>query len=572
MKNLFLLLLTVIVLQSCTSKRDVSDEAYEYIKQQQYHKAIDAYEQLLAKKPDDARYHFNLAYALIKLKRFTEAEAALNNVILLVPSYPDSYLNRGVCRLYRNKLPEAIEDFDKAIELDPESKNAYLNRAEIYIRTAKCERAITDLSKALRFGADSALVFYKRGIAYGHCKNSIKAIEDLEHAVRLWPDSHFVKYNRGFAYLRAGQYEASVSDFKHCLEKQINTDTALATLGFLHTQLHDTAQALVYLDRAIKQNQRYTRARLLRCEIRIARGEGLETLAELNEVLSYNDTCFRALVFRSNIYSHNGEMEKAAADREKMFRLKPADVHVRFEQFVLLAGQGEYERALEEINACLVIHPDEKIFLVNKIRLLFTLNRWDELLPVINTAERYGFRNDTLLINKSAVYSYLNNADSAIYYAEQAVAFNPDLSGPGKYLYLVYKEYGRKKEALALMHSSLSSHPRDTFFLWERAQFHKYGGNTEKALADLNVLLEQSRNSEAFIMRAHILRGKQQYAAAAGDYGKAAEINPGNSSAWLYRGDCYDLLGKKSLACADWKRACSLGNREGCNHVASECR
>lgn len=572
MKNLFLAFLAALLLQACAFKRDLSAEAYKYIEQQQYHKAIDAYEQLLAKKPGDARYHFNLAYALMKLKRYTEAEEALNNVILLVPSYPDSYLNRGVCRLYRNKLPEAIADFDKAIELNPESKNAYLNRADVYLRTDKCERSISDLNKALRLGADSAYVYYKRGVAYGACKQYDKAIEDLDFTVRLWPDSHYVKYNRAFAYLRGGQYAGSIRDFKICLEKQIHTDTALATLGFLHTQLPDTAQALSYLDRAINVNPKYTRARLLRAEIWMNRKEAAAALADLDDVLRYNDTCFRALVLRHNIYAFKGETEKAAADQEKMFRLKPADVHVRFERFVQRTAQEDYVGALEEINACLAIIPNEKTFHRNKIRLLFTLYRWDELLPAINSAEYYGFRDDTLLINKSAAFSLLNQRDSAIYYAEQAVAFNPDISNSGRYLYLVYKEYGKKNEATKLMNNFLSSHPRDTFFLWERAQFHKYGGYNEKALADLNALLEQTSNSDALIMRGHILRGKQQYAAAAADYGKAAERNPGESTAWLYRGDCYDLLGKKSLACADWKRACSLGNREGCNHTGSECR
>lgn len=572
MKNLLLILLSALLLQSCSSKRDLSAEAYKYIEQQQYHKAIDAYEELLAKKPGDARYHFNRAYALIKLNRYTEAEEALNNVIVLAPAFPDSYLNRGVCRLNRNKLPEALADFDKAIELAPESKNAYLNRADVYLRTAKCERAITDLNKALRFGVDSVYVFYKRGIAYGHCKAYDKAITDLDDAVRLWPDSSFLKYNRGWAYLRGGQYEASIRDFKICVEKQIHTDTALATLGFLHTQLSDTTQALSYLDRAIKQNPNYTRARLLRCEIQMERNEGTAALADLDAILEYNDTCFRALVLRKNIYAFNGEMEKATADQEKMYRLKPDDVHVRHEKFRELAARGAYEPALIEINACLAVHPDEPVFLMNKIQVLIAMQRWQELLPVISDAEQQGISNDTLLIGKSAVYGAMENRDSCIYFAEQALQLNPAKETNNRYLFLIYGHYRKRQEAAALMNNFLQSHPRDTFFLWERAQFHKYGGYSEKALADLNVLLEQSRNSEALIMRAHILRGKQQYAAAAADYGKAAEANPGESSAWLYRGDCYDLLGKKSLACADWRKACSLGNREGCNRAASECR
>jgi len=53
---------------------------------------------------------------------------------------------------------------------------------------------------------------------------------------------------------------------------------------------------------------------------------------------------------------------------------------------------------------------------------------------------------------------------------------------------------------------------------------------------------------------------KGQYDQAISDYTKAIEINPKDAIAYYNRGNTYIVnLGNKVKGCADWKKACELG-------------
>ena len=52
---------------------------------------------------------------------------------------------------------------------------------------------------------------------------------------------------------------------------------------------------------------------------------------------------------------------------------------------------------------------------------------------------------------------------------------------------------------------------------------------------------------------------------------KALEINPNHSNAYLNRGIAKKNIGDLKGACADWRRASSLGNETSSKWVRDEC-
>ena len=85
----------------------------------------------------------------------------------------------------------------------------------------------------------------------------------------------------------------------------------------------------------------------------------------------------------------------------------------------------------------------------------------------------------------------------------------------------------------------------------------------EYSLKIIKDVIEQKIKREAAI---HLFKGtsyanKGEYDQAISDYTNALEINPKLTSTYNSRGFLYFvLLGNKVKGCADWKKACELGN------------
>lgn len=101
-------------------------------------------------------------------------------------------------------------------------------------------------------------------------------------------------------------------------------------------------------------------------------------------------------------------------------------------------------------------------------------------------------------------------------------------------------------------------------------------GQYDQAIKDYNKAIEiDPGNAVAYINRGFAYRNKGQYDQAIKDYTKAIEIDPGNADAYYNRGFTYLMnLGDKIMGCADWKKACELGQCRNYNILKQkgDCR
>lgn len=577
MKSIFVyffqgICLLSMVLSGCTSVSKLESQGLAAIKQQQYHKAVDTYEKLLQMRPSTPVYYYNLAVVKAIQGRFTEAEKDATTCIRLAPDMASGYAIRGRCRYELKNYRAALEDLDRSLELNNEKPAPLLDRGITHIALKDCRSAIRDLNRALHLNGDSALAFYNLGIANNQCKSFTDAIGNFNTAERLWPDSHIVQYSRAFSYMYLENYSKAIADFSVSAKHHVYEDTSLANIALCYMALHDTTRCMEELGKSLLTNPRFTYVRLIRASIQFELKNDREVITDLQEVLRLNDTCFNAMRMMYSVYRRNGDTEKANALKQKMIVLRGDDAEMHHELFRAYASSFQYDEALREINLCLEKDPDDFLYNFHKGKLLYKMKAYPDAYPFMKKAERIGKINDTMAVTIGWLCYELDSLAQAVSYMEKAIAYNPR-SLPAHYsLFAIQRVMLREKDAYRTIDAWLAIEPKDTLFLWERAQHYKRKGNISGALQDLQVLLEQQQHYDAYIMRGHIYRGKQQYAAAAEDYGKAAALKPDESSPLLYRGDCFDLLGKKTQACAEWRKACTLGNKEGCIRSGSECK
>src|ERR1700690_1202506 len=80
--------------------------------------AAQNYQDYLAKKPDDARVHFDLGYAWMSLQKLADAKSEYEKAIALDPKMGPAYLNLGLT-LVDTDPAAAVAPLQKAVELAP---------------------------------------------------------------------------------------------------------------------------------------------------------------------------------------------------------------------------------------------------------------------------------------------------------------------------------------------------------------------------------------------------------------------------------------------------------------------
>jgi len=89
-----------------------------------FKKAVDAYQRIIDKNPDDHVAYFNLGRAYNKLNEDEDAAKALKQAVKLNPEDAEYQIELGAILIKLAQYREAIPPLKKALELDPENSKA----------------------------------------------------------------------------------------------------------------------------------------------------------------------------------------------------------------------------------------------------------------------------------------------------------------------------------------------------------------------------------------------------------------------------------------------------------------
>lgn len=103
------------------------EEAYEYLKNAEFEKAIIKYTACLQINPESAELYSERGVAYLNLKQEENCLADLNKSVELQPDYAYRFASRGHARDFFGDTDGAIEDYETAAEMDPSDAIVYNN-------------------------------------------------------------------------------------------------------------------------------------------------------------------------------------------------------------------------------------------------------------------------------------------------------------------------------------------------------------------------------------------------------------------------------------------------------------
>jgi tetratricopeptide (TPR) repeat protein len=194
-------------------------------------------------------------------------------------------------------------------------------RVTIDQRIAACSSIIEDAATAKE---NLALAYGNRGAAKAHKKLLESARTDYEESLRLDSSSAASHRFRGNLYLLDRDERRAPGEFRKSIEIDPKHGPAYLNLGIMALRRGSSANALMYLNRALEFEPDNPVAHLVRGQVRIQLDAYDDAIADFSAALNGSELPEPAEAFfgRGSAFAHRGEHQKALADYDEGLRLR----------------------------------------------------------------------------------------------------------------------------------------------------------------------------------------------------------------------------------------------------------
>jgi tetratricopeptide (TPR) repeat protein len=368
--------------------------AQDAMTKKDYPAAVDAYQQYLSKRPNDAIAHFQLGYALTALSRPADAKLEYERAIELNPNMGEAYENLGLTLLHADPAA-AIESLRHATELRRGDANMIWALGTAYEAAGKLPEAVEQYKAASELPGAGPVVQVSLGRALLKAGSTAEA-EAAFRATLAWHRGGMpeAQAHLGLAevHLANKQLEAAATEFHTYLESQANDSGARRQLASVLSDLAKNDQALAELDRA-----------------------GSSATEPLP-----------ALLLRSKIYYQAKRYDDAIPVLIKAAGLAPKDADIFARLGHVYLEKRDYANAARSLAAALQLDPKGNDILGELVAALYFNKNYAAALKEIELLEQRESLPPVALFMRAACYDKLGQAAEALGAYQKFLAVNKD--------------------------------------------------------------------------------------------------------------------------------------------------
>jgi Flp pilus assembly protein TadD len=196
------------------------EEAKRHAAEGRYTNAIELYQQVLRRDPENVRARNNLGFAYDCRGEFDLAINEYVQALELEPRNVQVYCNLGAVYGERGWYEKAEEVLKQALRLDPKNAEAHCNLGIVYCKKGMYHLATAELKRAVELEADYVQAFYYLGECFNHLDRHDEAIAAFERALQGQPHSQKAYYNLGILYDKKKMPERAKAMYRRARELQ----------------------------------------------------------------------------------------------------------------------------------------------------------------------------------------------------------------------------------------------------------------------------------------------------------------------------------------------------------------
>ena len=327
---------------------DLLAKAQAAITSNDYSSAAFAYQQYLAKKPDDAAVHFQLGYAYTNLQKIAEARAEYKRATELDPGNGDAFLNLGLAEIDSDP-GSAVAALRKAAELKPDDAHPKFMLGAALDRTGKIPEAIEQYKAAETLDDSDPTLHLALGTALLRTSRAAEAELEIRAAITLEDEPHD---HLQLAECLIAEHKTDEAAAEFTLYLKANPSDSETRFAFAEMLIGSARYdpALAALQPVAGSGQEALRAWKLRYEALSGLTRNDEALAALAkaEAIDPGDREIHATL--GDAYSAKKDFPAAEREYQAVWKLTPADPKAIAAVVSASFSAADYAGALEAID------------------------------------------------------------------------------------------------------------------------------------------------------------------------------------------------------------------------------
>jgi tetratricopeptide (TPR) repeat protein len=179
------------ITSSSLTQEPLWGEARKFLAEGNAAKAKSAFEELLAKFPEEPDLHLFLGITDLRLRNPDAAVLAIKRAIELDPNHVEARTLLAWVELeIRGDVDGAIREYTKVVELRPDSPQALVNLGVAYKNKGDLRQALAWYNRALDRRPDYVEALSNRGWVYIEQEKWLEARRDFDRALKIKPEDH----------------------------------------------------------------------------------------------------------------------------------------------------------------------------------------------------------------------------------------------------------------------------------------------------------------------------------------------------------------------------------------------
>ncbi|AEJ61275.1 Tetratricopeptide TPR_2 repeat-containing protein [Spirochaeta thermophila DSM 6578] len=216
--------------------------------QEDYHRAIELYQQAIQKNPAFVQAYKGLAEAYFSLGQYEVALAGAEKAKSLDPRSTDSHLLYARCLLALGRLEEAERIYRDILSREPQNVEAGMGIAELSLARGQVASALREYERTLRMFPEHKKILTILAFLYEYRGERDKAASYLEEALRLYPSDPEVHLLAASSHLRKEEWDEAEREARRALTLDENAVEASYLLAQVATGKGRFQEALDHLD------------------------------------------------------------------------------------------------------------------------------------------------------------------------------------------------------------------------------------------------------------------------------------------------------------------------------------
>lgn len=303
-------------------------------------------------------------------------------------------------------LESALGDLDSVVELNPKMIQAWVRIATLRLAQGGDEnhaKAIKAIDTAVENSRNEPLTCVGALLLRSSMREDAESkLADLDEALKVLPNHAPALRTRALVYIEQKDYEKALADLNAAIERDPTHLPTVQARAALLMLMERPAEAIASLDAVIESGDvedtsplRFEKAKLLAQEEEYA-----EAVKVLNRIILENPSALDAYLLRATVYQQMKKYEDALADIDRLMMVAPRVMElIRLKIMVMVAAERyddakeyaelvlgsrrnepevrlvfasldvsieDYEAAIEELDALLLMSPDNPAALLTR--------------------------------------------------------------------------------------------------------------------------------------------------------------------------------------------------------------